>query len=102
MRRKSTLHHSKPPHQYGLPKTHKAGAPLRPIISCRNSSASELVKFLLPIVQTLEEKTITKVKNSQHFVEILRSVNIEPIERLVRFDVESLNTNVSLDEALTT
>ena len=43
-----------PPKYYGLPKIHKQGTPLRPIISTRGSvsyeTAKELAKILKPLV----------------------------------------------------
>ena len=35
---------------YGLPKIHKQGRPLRPIVSSINSTAYKVAKFLLPII----------------------------------------------------
>ncbi|GLV35109.1 hypothetical protein CBL_09591 [Carabus blaptoides fortunei] len=48
-----TPHYSKPPHLYGQQKIHKAGLPLRPIISSRGSPCYALARFLLPILSPL-------------------------------------------------
>ncbi|GLV46549.1 hypothetical protein CBL_12132 [Carabus blaptoides fortunei] len=48
-----TPQYSKPPHLYGQEKIHKAGLPLRPIISSRGSHCYALARFLLPILSPL-------------------------------------------------
>lgn len=100
LRRKFTPHHSKPPNLHGLPKIQKRGGLLWPINSSRTLPTSELAIFLLPIIQTLERKTATHVKNIKHFAEVVKSVKIAPEDYLLSFDLESLFINVSLDEAL--
>ena len=42
---------SQRPRMYGLPKTHKVGTPLRPILSMVGSSHHELAKWLASILQ---------------------------------------------------
>ena len=95
-----TPHHSKPPHLYGLPKIHKHNMPLRPITSSRNSPTYELARFLLPILKPLQGCNPSFVKNSQHFVEKINNEDLQPGDRFVSFDVESLYTNVPVREAL--
>jgi hypothetical protein len=41
------------------------------------------------------------VNNSDHFIQLLKSVNLQSSDTLVSFDVVSLFTNVPVDEALT-
>ena len=45
-------------------------------------------------------KTPSFVKNSQHFVEMIREMRVEENEVLVSFNVKSLFTNVPVDKAL--
>ncbi|VEN63925.1 unnamed protein product, partial [Callosobruchus maculatus] len=95
-----TPHYSKPPHVYGLPKIHKDGIPLRPITSSRGSPTYNLAKHLLNIIQPLEGKTSSFVKDSKHFVEILAQTKLDAEDRLISFDIDSLYTNVPVGEAL--
>ena len=57
---------SNPARLYGLPKTHKDGVPLRPIVSCINSYTCELAKFLVGILKPLSSSEFT-VKDSFDF-----------------------------------
>jgi hypothetical protein len=100
LKRKLTPYYSKPPHLYGLPKVHKPDIPLRPIVSSIGSPCYALAGFLHKILSPLAGKSESFVKNSAHFVQLLKSVNLQPPDTLVSFDVVSLFTNVPVDEAL--
>ena len=50
---------SQRPRMYGLPKTHKVGTPLRPILSMVGSSHHELAKWLASILQPVLEQFST-------------------------------------------
>ena len=88
---------------YGLPKIHKAPAkwpipyrspPSRPIISscgCVTSEISELVDYILnPIAVTYEGY----IKNTQHFVDIVRSLDVPQDATLLTSDVNGMYTNL--------
>ena len=64
---------SNPSRLYGLPKIHKQGTPLRPIISQIGSYTYELAKFLVPILMPLTTNQYT-VKDSFSFVNSLMSL----------------------------
>ncbi|GJQ70385.1 hypothetical protein Trydic_g10070 [Trypoxylus dichotomus] len=70
---------SRPPRLYGLRKIHKPGNPLRPIVA---------------------QYTESFVKNSEHFIEIPQQHEVTKEYLLVSFDVESLFTNVPVEETL--
>lgn len=99
-RKRLTPHHSKTPHMYGLPKIHKVGVPLRPIVSSRGSPSRELCRFLLPILKPLSGNTDSHVINTKHFVEMTKNMQISDTDMLVSFDVESLFTNIPVNETL--
>lgn len=99
-RSKLTPHYSKTPHMYGLPKIHKPNVPLRPIVSSKNSPSRELCRFLLPILKPLSGHSDTHVINSKHFVGLTEDMNVTDNDRLVSFDVESLFTNIPVNETL--
>ena len=88
-----------PPRIYGLPKIHKPGTPLRPIVSCVSSFAYDLSKHLAGILSPMTGKTSNTVPNSTAFAEFVRGQRIGSHETLVSFDVESLFTNVPIDGA---
>lgn len=52
---------------YGLPKIHKEGAPLRPLISSIYSVTYKIAKLLISIVAPLAGKTTHHIQNSQDF-----------------------------------
>jgi hypothetical protein len=52
------------------------------------------------ILSPLAGKLESFVKNSGHFVQLLKSVNLQPSDILVSFDVVRLFTNVPVNEAL--
>nr|BAM35674.1 putative reverse transcriptase [Penaeus japonicus] len=86
------------PHFYGLPKTHKPDVPLRPIISSRGSVAhplaSWLAQSLTPLLGTFSP---AHLRHSQDFIARVRGVTSSTMMSL---DVESLFTNVPLDDVL--
>ena len=92
-------HYSKLPHIYGLPKIHKDGIPLRPIVSNWGSACHSLSHFLVEIISPLTGNSSSYVKNSAHFVE---RINDAPIHsnQMVSLDVVSLFTKVPTDETL--
>ncbi|PNF20028.1 hypothetical protein B7P43_G05946 [Cryptotermes secundus] len=100
LKRKLTPYHSKPPHLFGLPKIHKPDIPLRPIVSSIGSPCYALAGFLQEIRSLLAGRSGSFVKNSGHFIELLKSVNLRRKDKLACFDVVSLFTNVPVDEAL--
>ena len=85
---------------YGLPKIHKNGTPMRPIISTINSPTYKLSKELARILAPLGGNTLYTVKNSAEFVERMQGMEVSSHDRLVSFDVKSLFTQVPVDEAL--
>ena len=59
-------HYSKLPYICGLPKIHKDGIPLRPIVSNWGSACHPLSHFLVEIINPLTGKSSSYVKNSAH------------------------------------
>ena len=71
---------SRPPTMYGLPKVHKEGIPLRPIVSNIGAPTYQLSKHLSGLLNQHTEKTAHHVKNSFHFIRILESLKIKRLE----------------------
>ena len=92
--------HKQPPRIYGLPKIHKADVPQRPIVSCIDTFAYDLSAYLANILSPLTGKSEYTVTNSAHFVSTVSNETILDNEIMVSFDVESLFTNVPIDDAV--
>ncbi|XP_049868146.1 uncharacterized protein LOC126368293 [Pectinophora gossypiella] len=91
---------TQPPRLYGLPKVHKTGVPLRPIVSQINTPTYDLAKHVARVLQNLVGHTSSFVRDSRQFVDFLSRMNVEKEEVMVSFDVESLFTNVPVQECL--
>ncbi|XP_076028479.1 uncharacterized protein LOC143017576 [Oratosquilla oratoria] len=87
----------RPGYCYGTVKTHKPGNPLRPIISQittpTNHVAKKLNRVLTPYVPTGRS-----VSSVTEFIDILRTA--PPCQDIASLDVESLFTNVPVDETI--
>lgn len=88
------------PYAYGLPKVHKPGAPLRPIISNRNSASYKLAKrlsnMLSPILGSFSG---SHLRHNGDLINKLK--NIDPTgQKFISFDVQSLFTNVPVKPTL--
>ena len=90
----------KTPTFYGLPKIHKDKIPLRPIVSTIGSPTYNLAKYLASKLQDDIGKTSSFVKDSYHFIDILKKEVVTSTDLLVSFDVESLFTNVPLEDTM--
>ena len=88
------------PRLYGLPKIHKEGVPLRPIVSNIGAPTYQLSKYLAGILGLFTGNTKHHVKNSFQFIQTLKSFKIKPDELMVSFDVVSLFTNVPIEDSL--
>ena len=57
-----------PPKLYGLPKLHKPGFPMRPIVSFCGSPTYQLSKYLTTILQPLTDKSRRKLQSTEDFI----------------------------------
>ena len=88
---------SQPSRLYGLPKTHKAYVPLRPIVSCIGSYSYNLAKFLVNMLRPINTGKYC-VKDSFTFA---KSINgLTNAKFMASLDVSSLFTNVPLQETI--
>jgi hypothetical protein len=69
-------------------------------VSSIGSPRFALAGFLHKVLSPLVGQSQSFVKNSGHFIELLKPIKLHPFNTLVNFDVVSLFTNVPLDEAL--
>lgn len=85
---------------YGLPKIHKQGVPLRPIVSCIDSPAYKLSKHVSMLISPLAGHNDSFVKNTKHFVDEIKTIKLDHDEIQVSLDVKSLFTNVPIREVI--
>lgn len=91
---------SRLPYMYGLPKVHKTGVPLRPIVSTIGSCTYGLAKWLAKgLSGYLGTISSSYIKNSEDFVSRVKNVDLTG-KKMLSFDVTSLFTNVPLDEVV--
>jgi hypothetical protein len=82
-----------------LPKTHKPGNKIRPVVSNINTPASKISTWLVEKFRTFEKPESRSVKNSLELVHELEGITIEDDEMLVSFDVEALYPSVPVGES---
>ncbi len=90
---------SRIPRFYGLPKIHKEGRPLRPIVDLRHAPTYRLAKFLKNILVTLLNNDFS-TKNAYHMSHFLKDISIPDGHELISFDVVSLFTKVPLQDTM--
>jgi Reverse transcriptase (RNA-dependent DNA polymerase) len=88
----------RPPRLYGLPKIHKTGVPLRPIVSAVGSPTHPAARYVANLLQPFSGLVDSYVRDSRHFIERLQQIRTEEGDILVSFDVESLFTNLPIPE----
>ena len=86
---------------YGLAKVRKVvtdGLPsFRPILSAIGTPTYKLAKFLVPMLEALTTNECT-IKDSFIFAEELQSFDLKLV--MASFDIESLFTNIPLQETI--
>ena len=87
---------------YGLPKVHKIGYPLRPIVSTLGSYQYHLSKYLAQAIGDARPQSKSYIKDSFEFVTKMRNtiLNEQKTYTMCSFDVENLYTNVPVNEAI--
>ena len=89
---------SQPGIMYGSPKVHKTGTPLRPILSTVNTHNYEMSKYLVSLVQCVNNSPFI-IKDSFSFVKEV--VNFENNNYfMASFDVKDLFTSIPIDETI--
>ena len=83
---------------YGLPKIHKIGNPIRPVLSTLHTFNYNLAKFFVPILEPLTTNEYT-LKNSLEFIKEINQINLKN-KIMASFDIQSLFTNIPLDETI--
>ena len=88
------------PRLYGVPKVHKDGVPLRPILDMNNSPHHAIAKWLNSILDPIRKSlSIYSVKDTFEFIECIKNINVKR-KSMLSLDVTSLFTNVPLNETI--
>ena len=82
------------PKFYGLPKIHKPGMPLRPIVSSIGGVTYHTSKEVARILKPLVGKSEHHVKNTQDFIESIKGIHLSEDQCMVSYDVKALFTSV--------
>ena len=85
---------------YGLPKIHKTGNPLRPIVSSRGSVTYELATVISKVLKPLLDKSPHDIQSTGDFVSRAKGLTLQLGECLLSYDATSLFTSVPIDTAL--
>ena len=84
---------------YGLPKIHKPGMPLRPIVSSIGGVTYHTSKEVARILKPLVGKSEHHVKNTQDFIESIKGIHLSEDQCMVSYDVKALFTSVPTKKA---
>ena len=85
---------------YGLPKIHKPGIPLRPIVSSIGAATYNTAKELAKILKPLVGASAHHVHNTRDFVEQIKDVRLKQGECIISYDVTALFTSVPINPVL--
>lgn len=88
------------PRIYFLPKIHKPGNKVRPIVSNLNAPTEKIAKWLVKEINSLSRIDSLSVKNSFEFIERIQNLTINEDEMMISFDVESLFPSIPVPDAL--
>lgn len=99
---------SRPRQFYLLPKIHKPKSkwtghtpPGRPIVSDSGSESYNISKFIDLYLSKFSTKHKSYVRNTYHFLDLIRHLKIPQDSYLISLDVDSLYTNIENDLGLT-
>ena len=84
------------PKFYGLPKVHKPGTPLRPIVSSTGTATYNTAKELARILKPLVGSSTHHVQNTRDFVEQIKETRLKQGECIISYDVAALFTSVPI------
>ncbi|BHF74489.1 hypothetical protein SprV_0501757500 [Sparganum proliferum] len=84
---------------YELPKVHKIGIPLRPIVSLIGAPNYKISKCLFHHLHPLTKDSKNSMEDSTEFLDKLKGVSLANNEIMVTCDVVSLITSIPLDLA---
>ena len=86
---------------YEIPKIHKPGCPLHPIVSGCDGPTDQLSAYIIHFIQPLASNLPLLIKDTKHFLNLIEKLPpLSPNALLVTADVTSLYTNIPHKEGL--
>ena len=89
------------PKFYGLPKIHKIGMPLRPIVSSTGTFTYQTSKEVARILKPLVGRSPHHLKNTQDFIDQIKGIHLGQDQCMMSYDVKALFTFVSTTKPIT-
>ena len=84
---------------YGLPKVHKEGCPIRPVLYAIKTPGYNVSKFAASLIASYASNEYTLL-NSMELVDSIKGFNFKEGMVMTSFDIESLYTNVPVKETI--
>jgi len=85
---------------YGLPKIHKLGFPLRPIVASNQSPTYNLANFFTWILSSVRNDNIN-IQSADLLLDLLGDIVLDESDTFVSIDVVAVFSNIPVDPALT-
>ena len=85
---------------YCLPKIHKKGNPGRPIVSGIGTITEKISCFVDETIKHLSKGVNSYIKDTSHFLNIIKDITIEDQDILCTVDVSALYTNIKHSEGI--
>ena len=85
---------------YGLPKIHKANAPIWPIVASRGSITYNAARVVADVLSPPVGKTEHHIQNSGDFVNKVKDLEVPPGQKLVSYDVSAFFTSIPVPDAI--
>ena len=79
---------------YTLPKIHKTNNPGRPIVNSIGSITEKISAYVDENIKHLSKLVLSYLKDTGHFLNIIKDICIDEEDLLVTMDVSSLYTNI--------
>lgn len=99
-KRKFVVSNPRMPRMSGLPKIHKPGVQIRPVVTTIDSPTSKIAHWLVKKFRTYTKFQSCSVKNSIELVTSLSDVKIEENHEMVSYDVKALFPSIPEAEAV--
>ena len=96
---KALLHRAWNPHIIWVPKIHKVGMPLRPIVSSIGTVSYQTAKEVAMMLKHLVGKSPHHVRNTQDFIEQIKGIHLNQDQCMMSYDTKGLFTSVPTTQA---
>ena len=89
------------PPNSGLPKVHKKGMPLRPVVSSIGAVTYATSKELARILKPLVGRSPYQVQNTRDFIQHIEGIHLRSDEIIMSYDVKAVFISVPIQPAST-